>query len=233
MTTSNAIVIDGNFLNRMGLASFLRREVGFSRVHDFASIGGAMDVIRNTGDIQLILLDSSLPHLAALGGIAGLRQQAGGAAVAIIDNRRDRLSVYKAIDEGAQGFLPRGLDEAQIRHAVEVMLQGYIFIPRELADFASPPSIAPAPPRDAPKVQLTERQREVLDHLADGKSNKEIARALQISESTVKVHVAATFRLLGVHNRVNAVAALRAEGKQARQYREYDGDRRASTFAAK
>ena len=57
---------------------------------------------------------------------------------------------------------------------------------------------------------LTERQREVLTHMSMGKSNKEIARSLRISESTVKVHVAAAFRLLGVHNRVGAVAALQS-----------------------
>jgi len=62
----------------------------------------------------------------------------------------------------------------------------------------------------ADEAKLTVRQKEVLDLLADGKSNKQIASALGISEGTVKVHVNATFRVLGVHNRVNAAAALMA-----------------------
>lgn len=202
-------MVDGHFLSRGGLSAFLRREIAFDHVHEFCDVEGAVRFLAEGRGIDLVLLDLALEIPLSVGGLAGFRQSCGDAALAVIDSRRDRNSVFSCLDAGARGFLPREMSEAEMTHAILSLLAGHIFVPPAFADFA--PSAQPGTRTSGepdPTSELTERQWEVLLHLSHGKSNKEIARALRISESTVKVHLAAAFRHLGVRNRVGAVTLL-------------------------
>ena len=119
----------------------------------------------------------------------------------------------------AAGFIPKSSSPKALRHALTLILDNEIYLPpmalRELGE-ARPAPAESTPSREQLKRLLTDRQIAVLDEAIEGKSNKVIARALGISEGTVKAHLSSAFRALGVHNRTEAVyryAATRAPGR--------------------
>lgn len=109
-----------------------------------------------------------------------------------------------ALAAGAHGYIPKRLALEDMLRAFDTALNGQIYVPPGISQVVEPARRSAA----VDSSSLTGRQREVISLLAKGRSNKEIARALNIAEGTVKVHVAAIFRLFGVRNRVSAAAAL-------------------------
>jgi DNA-binding NarL/FixJ family response regulator len=108
-----------------------------------------------------------------------------------------------ALRLGARGFVHAGMELDQIARATEVAAKGEVVAPRKLLEFL----IANDDPRDLDA--LTSRQRDILDMVAEGMSNIEIARRLYLSESTVKQHLRAAYKLLGVHNRSDAAKLVK------------------------
>ncbi|WP_262267647.1 LuxR C-terminal-related transcriptional regulator [Microvirga yunnanensis] len=137
------------------------------------------------------------------------------AAVSMSASRRD---ILVALEAGIHGYVLKNLPVAELVKRLATILEGGVYVPPCLADL-SPEPIEPLPrvsevsrPRQtahhaAPAHLLTSRQREVLDLLVQGKTNKEIALALKLVEGTVKIHMAAIFRHFGVNNRAAAVVA--------------------------
>jgi DNA-binding NarL/FixJ family response regulator len=131
-----------------------------------------------------------------------------------------RQDVLRALAAGAHGYLPKTLGIDEIARALSHVLDGHVFVPPSFTDLPSearvPADLAKRTAVPAVKVNwLTLREREVLRHMATGKSNKEIARALHVTEGTVRTHVYSLFRTLRVHNRVSAVALLRSYETQS------------------
>ncbi|KTE08105.1 hypothetical protein ATE76_16185 [Sphingopyxis sp. H093] len=121
------------------------------------------------------------------------------------------------------------MEQDEMLQAFRQVMAGQVYVPPIVSDVdAEVRATGSSGSHQASLSSLTERQREVLAHMSMGKSNKEIARSLRISESTVKVHVAAAFRLLGVHNRVGAVAALQSRGDASAFIRDQFLGRRAN-----
>lgn len=170
----------------------------------------------------MLVLDGGIDLAAvAPGGIRGLRHRYPQLCLVIVDWRRDRGAMLRAIDEGAHGFIPKDMEQDEMLQAFRQVMAGQVYVP-PLVSYVDVETLDKGSDRSrlASISSLTERQREVLTHMSMGKSNKEIARSLRISESTVKVHVAAAFRLLGVHNRVGAVAALQSRGDASASMRD-------------
>lgn len=199
------------------MAAILRREFRNCTIDMAKDVADALAWLDAVGGDALLVLDGGI-NLAAseVGGIRGLRRRYPRLLLAVVDWRRDREVALRAIGEGAHGYIPKDLEQDDMLHAFAQVMAGQVYVPPIVGDVdvEAPASRAPAIPA-APVASLTERQREVLTHMSTGKSNKEIARALRISESTVKVHLAAAFRLLGVHNRVGAAARLQTSGADA------------------
>jgi DNA-binding NarL/FixJ family response regulator len=128
--------------------------------------------------------------------------------IAVVSGSVSRQDILAALGVGVHGYIPKALGPAELVRALEVVLAGQIYVPPMLAKAASetaaPPS-AGEPPADA-MSRLTPRQREVLQALISGRSNKEIARQLGLGEGTVKIHVAALLRTLQLPNRAAAAA---------------------------
>jgi DNA-binding NarL/FixJ family response regulator len=125
-----------------------------------------------------------------------------------------RNDILLALEAGAHGYIPKGLGAVELAAAIKTVRSGSIYVPVSMADLQEgeektqevrlrSASVDP----DTDETPLTPRQRDVLELLVTGMSNKEIARALQLGEGTVKVHVAALFRTLGVTSRAGAAAA--------------------------
>lgn len=209
---STALVVERQVLCRAGLVALLAEAVPVCNIGGTSALDSATRWLEDHPNTRIVTLDPSLSTIPLAEWIAALRRRFTSTKLVVVDWNNDRKSVFDALGAGAHGFIPKDVDRADMVRALIAIDSGQIYVPPFSAD--PPIRFQPQPQAHADRdfITLTERQREVLSHLATGKSNKEIARALRISECTVKVHIAATFRQLGVHNRVSAVAALQTQG---------------------
>ena len=158
-------------------------------------------------DYDLILLDLMLPDVQGFAGLALLRAIRPSAKIAIVSGREEPTVVAQARALGAQGFIPKSSTIDQMMAALRSLLAGKTWVPEGMEDAV----------QDDPRVALAERmgtlsiaQLRVLRAIANGHQNKQIAYDLQLAEPTVKSHLSAIFRKLGVSNRTQAVLALQA-----------------------
>lgn len=198
----------------MGLAFTLKDRLGFDDVEEASSLDEALEKLGEIGDVALALFDLSMPGMASAASLAAVRECYPDLPIAVVSASEDRKDVLEALAAGVNGFVPKRLIEDDLVAALKAIVDGAIFVPASLA--SGMPPRAPAsdmaertgePPDLA---RLTPRQRDVLALLLRGHSNKEIARDLDLGHGTVKIHLAALFRHLGVRNRAAAVAAAAA-----------------------
>lgn len=204
-----AVVADDHSLYRMGLALTLRDRLGFDQVEEAASLDEALARLGETEGVALALFDLSMPGMRGAASLAAVRECYPGLPIAVVSGSDERGHVLEALAAGVNGYVPKHFGDEDLVAALRSILDGAIFVPSTLAStgasrvpVATP---APAPPPDL--ARLTPRQRDVLNLLMQGQSNKEIARALDLGHGTIKIHLAALFRHLGVNNRAAAVAA--------------------------
>ncbi len=209
------MVADGQPLYRAGLVATLQNHLAAEHVREEADFGGVLKGLAAVPETELVSVDFDLPGMDALHGIRRLRQHHSRLKVVVIAWPQEQRSIFDALAAGAHGYLPKQYDPVKMAAGFRSVLDGNIYVPPSLCE-VSPEGWRPAGGVD-PANLLTPRQREVLTLLATGRSNKEIARSLMIAESTVKVHVTAAFRLLGVHSRTAAAAALRHPPASGRQ----------------
>ncbi|WP_411340016.1 response regulator transcription factor [Sphingopyxis sp. J-6] len=204
---SAALVLDRQLLCRAGLAAIVQHRFPCCDVELSADLDHARAWIGARSRPVLLIVDGDIDlGRPDVGGIRGLRSRYPLLSLAVMDWRRDQRVALRAIGEGAIGYIPKDLEQDEMLQAFDLVMSGQVYIPSDVGDFEQ--DIVPGEAEEGSLNALTGRQREVLTHMSMGKSNKEIGRSLRISESTVKVHVAAAFRQLGVHNRVGAVAML-------------------------
>jgi len=163
---------------------------------------------------DLVLLDLNIPGASGLSCLAALRQAAPQTPVVVVSAIEDAHTMQEVILGGANAFVPKSAPRQLLMSSIRAVLAGGTYMSPEVIEALRQ---ARAKPRDEPPGdELTLRQRRVLELLAQGLSNKQIARTLAISEITVKAHVSSIFRKLGVTNRVQAVLeAGRLLGKPA------------------
>ncbi|MEO5375751.1 MAG: response regulator transcription factor [Alphaproteobacteria bacterium] len=157
-------------------------------------------------DLTLVLLDLNMPGSERFSGVAALVERCPTVPVVVLAGSEDPADVRGALDRGAAGYIPKSSSTAVILTALRLVLAGGVYVP-PAALHAGAAESPPAPPPPAHDL-LTERQVEVLALMRQGKSNKEIARALGIAESTVKAHVSVILKALNVTSRAKAVVAI-------------------------
>jgi len=213
--TSKVLIADSQPLCRGGLSAILQRSFRAQAIVEANDFEEAMAAIACDPDIGLAAIDLGLPGMKELEGLRQLRRSNPHVSVIIIAWSNDRSHVLRVLAAGANGYIPKTFAASEMLDAFRVVLSGHIYVPVDMSENepATLPAIGGAQTNG---VSLTSRQREVLDLVAAGDTNKQIARSLQIAESTVKVHVKAAFRLLGVHNRIGAVTALQGLTPQMR-----------------
>jgi len=164
-------------------------------------------------DLQLILLDLGLPGEGGLEALPLFRERSPHVPVVVFSANDLPDVVRRAIDAGAMGFIPKTSSNALLVNALRFVLAGGVYLPVEVLrqPAAAPNAVAASTPVRASGLRdlgLTQRQAQVLALLVQGKSNKLICRELSLAEGTVKVHVAAVLKALGVANRTQAVLAV-------------------------
>lgn len=170
------------------------------------TLAEAEELVRRN-HFDLILLDLMLPDVQGFAGLAVLRAVRPSAPIAIVSGREEPAVMAQARALGAQGFIPKSSSIDEMIDAIRTLLAGHHWMPGGTEDLA----------QDDRRVELAERmgtlsiaQLRVLRAIANGHQNKQIAYDLQLAEPTVKSHLSAIFRKLGVNNRTQAVLALQA-----------------------
>jgi DNA-binding NarL/FixJ family response regulator len=203
------LVADDHPVVRQGLA------VLFEVQDDIALVGQASDgaeAVRLTRELapDVLLLDLMLPGLDGMGVLARLREDDSRTKVLILTSAGGPAGPALALQAGAAGFLYKDVDPDALVRAIRSVHDGHTVLAPGAAGL-----VAARPGRDARGIgALTSREREVLALLADGQSNREIARLLRVSEKTVKTHVSAVLAKLGVADRTQAaLLAVRESGR--------------------
>jgi len=142
-----------------------------------------------------------MPGCSGVEAVARFRERFPALPVVVVSGASDPKVINAALDLGAMGFIPKSAPGEVLLQAVRLVISGAIYVPVEALN------APPLPPRAAAGLNLSPRQREVLDLLLKGLSNKLIARKLDISENTTKIHVSAVLDALGVATRTQAVIA--------------------------
>lgn len=215
-----ALVADDDELVRLALVGVLTAKLGFARAIEAGSLDEALQRLAENPGIALALIDLRMPGMESAASLCAVRDCFPELPVAVVSASTRREDILLALWAGVNGYVPKALGVNELTAALSSVLQGAIYVPASLAEVtpaartALPAPLArPAAPETA-GLGLTPRQREILQLLVEGRTNKEIAAALDLSIGTVKIHLAAIFRALGVTTRAAAAAAVMGHARR-------------------
>jgi DNA-binding NarL/FixJ family response regulator len=204
------LIADDHVMVRTGLIDALTGLDPELEPVEAADASQVMERLVDTPDLDLVVLDLFMPGANGFNLLSKVCSAAGAVPVVVLSASESAEHVRKAFDCGAAGFVPKSADRELMLSALRLVLAGGVYIPAEMMQSADWPPAGTPPSRE--RATLTDRQQEVLRLLGRGLSNKQIARALALSENTVKVHVASVLRQFGANNRTEAVVRAQEQG---------------------
>lgn len=208
----NVLVVDDHTLFRRGLLALLAQDDRFRVGCEAADMGEALRCIAKQKP-DIILLDNHMPGVRGIDGIPSLKEAAPEARILMLTVSENEEDLVNALRAGADGYLLKTSESSQLSDSIIKVLTGESVVSPEMTSklvsfLRSMPQNMPAPalPADASTLfqELSEREREILNLIAQGASNKVIARDLDIAETTVKKHVKHILRKLHLTSRVQA-----------------------------
>jgi two-component system nitrate/nitrite response regulator NarL len=204
--TMRVLIIDDHALFRVGLQELLTRR----DITVIDAIGDGAEGVRIAQESQpdIVLLDLRMPVMDGLSVLRRLRETGLTMPVVMLTTSTEERDLVESLRNGAQGYLIKDMEPDEVVSALHEIVQGNTVVAPELtgvlAKVVQGGGSDELPPED-PFDELTPREREILCHVAEGQSNKVIARNLGISDGTVKLHVKAVLRKLGLHSRVDGL----------------------------
>ncbi len=213
MTRIRILLADDHTFFRRGVATFLAAETDFEVVGEAANGQQAVEMAQELMP-DVILMDVSMPVMDGLEATRRIKAQMPYVKVIILTVSDEQQSLFEAVKAGALGYLLKKIDPQALITTLRGVVHGEASVSRVmaaqlLAEFARQANERAAP---APDAGLTAREREVLDRVAKGSSNKEIAADLDIAENTVKNHLKNILEKLHLENRVQAATFALREG---------------------
>jgi DNA-binding NarL/FixJ family response regulator len=197
------LVIEDHAMVREGLLQALQGLEADVNALGAADAPAALDVLSACDDVDMILLDLMLPGTSGMGLLGVLRKRFPAIPVVILSALDDADTVSRALRKGASGFVPKSSSTEIMLEALREVLAGEIYLPPKLRD---PAARNIGRGKDvAQRYGLTQGQMRVLELLIQGKTNRQIAELLGVTEGTVKIHVSAIFKAMNVANRTQAL----------------------------
>lgn len=199
---ARALVVDDHPLFCDALALTLRALAGVGEVETAHTLAAALTRIEGNTRPDLVLLDLDLPDVDGLDGLLRVRAAAPGLPVMVVSSMAEAAMIDAALAAGASGFVPKHSGREAFRAALQALAEGRRFLPD---GFTPSTDTSDAQDAVARLARLTRQQARILELLCQGRLNKQIAWELSIAETTVKAHVTAIMRKLGVQSRTQAV----------------------------
>ena len=213
------VVADDHGLYRRGLRSALTSAIPDAEIFEAPNFDTAVFLLEEKAPVDLAILDLHMPGLLTPEVLVDVMPIYPDTRFAIISGSESKAAIIATLSAGLHGFIAKSQSDEEIAHAVIDVLAGRIYVPALLSQASERHRMQPTEMADGRRIDrsigidsldgLTQRQRDVLKLMAEGYSNKEIARDLQIAEATTKIHAAAVMRRLGVRNRTEAAVMLK------------------------
>ena len=205
------ILIDDHALFRVGLQGLLEQR----GIEVIAAVGDGREGMQKAVELQpdVLLLDLRMPEMGGLDILRKVREEGIEIPVAMLTTSNEESDLVECLQNGAQGYLLKDMEPDELVSALREIVKGKSVVAQELTDvLARMVQGTYISDKDTPFSELTPREREILCLLAEGQSNKMIARNLGISDGTVKLHVKSILRKLNVHSRVEAAVIAVEKG---------------------
>ena len=216
VTNTHLVIADDHPLFRDALRQAVASVVASAKIDEAGSFEDLTALLGQDSDVDMVLLDLSMPGISGFSGLIYLRAQYPAIPVVIVSASDDVVTIRSSLEFGASGFIPKRFGVETLREAIGKVMAGEVWVPPDIdLSAAADPEMTRLRDR---LVTLTPQQVRVLMMLSEGLLNKQIAYELGVSEATIKAHVSAILQKLGVESRTQAViAAAKIAGGQWRQ----------------
>jgi two-component system NarL family response regulator len=218
MTPIRVLIVDDHTLFRRGLVNLLRQQKGMTVVGEAANGDEGVRLAQELSP-DVILMDVQMPHKNGIEATQAIRATRPDARIIMLTVSEEDEHLFAAVKAGARGYLLKSVEPDQLVKAIQLLMKGEAVIPHNMASKLLDEFGAIARRGEAPEDEqasrlstLTQREREVLQSLSSGRSNKEIANALCISEHTVKIHLKNILKKLHMNNRIQAAVFAHQQG---------------------
>ncbi|MEQ3660800.1 MAG: response regulator transcription factor [Glaciecola sp.] len=199
----NLLIADDHPLYRDALKGALGMAFSDLNILESGDLNATVKTLEEN-DVDLLLLDLHMPGSSDLFGLLHIQKNFSDLPIAVVSGTEDTSLISKVVGVGAMGFIPKTASAQEISDAVNAMLEGDVWVPEALRQ-----QIEQVDENFSVLAEnvasLTPSQYKVLCYMRDGLLNKQIGYNLEIAEATVKAHVTAIFRKLGINNRTQAV----------------------------
>ncbi len=200
------LIADDHPLYRDALTRAVQGALPGARVHGAASVPSLLALIEAYPQAELLLMDLHMPGARGFSALAHIRGQHPGLPIMVVSAHEEAAVVRRALAHGASGYLAKSAAVEDIGAAVRAVLEGELWVPTGVA--AARTELKPDEAAVAARLaELTPQQFRVLGMIAEGLLNKQIAYELGVSEATIKAHMTAIMRKLGVSNRTQVALA--------------------------
>lgn len=201
----NILIADDHPLFRAALSQAVEQALGQPRLQSVGSVEALNEILEHGQEFDLLLLDLNMPGARGYSALVQTRSTSPNLPVIVVSAHEDASVAKASLDHGASGFIPKSASLEIMSQAISTVLDGGRWIPEGMND-----ARVEGDEFTEKLATLTPQQQRVLMMLTDGLLNKQIAIDLDISEATVKAHITAILRKLGVHTRTQAVIAARS-----------------------
>ncbi|HSG43380.1 MAG TPA: response regulator transcription factor [Anaerolineales bacterium] len=205
MMTTRLLLVDDHAVVRSGLKMLFENEKDIEIVGEADTASGALEEARRVKP-DVILMDIGLPDMSGIDATREIKKQVSDVAIVALTIHEDEEYFFKMLEAGASGYVPKRAAPEELLTAIRAAANGQVYLYPSLAKLLVRDYISGGrPEQEKTSSELTEREHEVLTHLAEGENNEEIALALVISPKTVARHRENIMRKLNLHSRAELV----------------------------